>query len=345
MKAAAAFALCACVLLAQEPYKDAKKSPPAYHGPGREDPEPEGLNDVRIAYFGSTADTVWEGISRAIEEANREGGYRGLPFRIVPAWSENPWAGGVSSLARLVFQDRVWAILGSIDGAGTHLAEQVVAKALLPLINPVATDRSVHQAGLAWVFSVVPGDHAIAPVLARELPAAFTLISATDHYSRAFVSQLKANPALHLEFEPGRLPDLLGVHTGGVLLIAGPRDSAQVLNTLRAGGFCGTVYGGPWMGRRTFREEAAAGGIVFPVLGEAPPGFSDYAAAHAYDATRLLVAAIRKAGLNRARIRDAIQELSPYRGVTGEIRWDQLGQNARPARLAEILGTSQGQCE
>jgi hypothetical protein len=41
------------------------------------------------------------------------------------------------------YEDKVWAIIGGIDGATTHLAEQVAAKAQLTLVNPVATDRSI----------------------------------------------------------------------------------------------------------------------------------------------------------------------------------------------------------
>jgi len=66
---------------------------------------------------------------------------------------------------------------------------------------------------------------------------------------------------------------------------------------------------------------------------ERPP---DYAAAHTYDAVRLLVAAIRKAGMNRARIRDALKELSPFSGVTGAVHWDPLGSNTRPVSLGTI---------
>ena len=62
----------------------------------------------------------------------------------------------------------------------------------------------------------------------------------------------------------------------------------------------------------------------------------DYAAACAYDATQLLVAAVRKAGLNRARIGDAIRELSPWNGVAGAIQWDSLGSNDRAVRLGMV---------
>jgi branched-chain amino acid transport system substrate-binding protein len=55
----------------------------------------------------------------------------------------------------------------------------------------------------------------------------------------------------------------------------------------------------------------------------------DYTAALTYDATRLLIEAIRRAGPNRARIREAIVHLSPWTGIAGTIRWDGTGQNTR----------------
>lgn len=110
------------------------------------------------------------------------------------------------------------------------------------------------------------------------------------------------------------------------------------------------------MGQTCFRGEAgsAGEGSTFPLLFD--PGESDcaaefaqrfetrfghqpdYAAAHAYDATCLVVAAIRQAGLNRARIRDALATLSPWQGVTGTVHWDPTGQNDRPILLGTIAG-------
>jgi ABC-type branched-subunit amino acid transport system substrate-binding protein len=105
------------------------------------------------------------------------------------------------------------------------------------------------------------------------------------------------------------------------------------------------------MGRRRFLQEAgpAAEDVVFPWLVE-PPADSpvpaafrkrygreaDFAALGTYDAVQLLVAAIRRAGLNRAQIGDAIRELAPWPGVGGAIQWDSLGSNRRPVQLGTI---------
>ena len=124
------------------------------------------------------------------------------------------------------------------------------------------------------------------------------------------------------------------------------------MREIRAAGFQGEIFGGPAMGRRRFLEEAgpAAEGVIFPLLvepGEKWPALEatfqerfqrspDFAAAGTYDAVQLLVAAVRKAGLNRARIGDALRALSPWDGVAGTVRWDTLGGNTRPVQLGTV---------
>jgi branched-chain amino acid transport system substrate-binding protein len=145
---------------------------------------------------------------------------------------------------------------------------------------------------------------------------------------------------------------ILEAKVDAVVLVARADDTARLLRTLRSGGFRGLVFGGPTMGRRAFLQEAgaAAEGVLFPLLYQPweesrefadtfqsrcgwPP---DYAAAHTYDAVRLLLGAIRQSGLNRARIRDAAEQLSPWEGATGTVRWDRLGANTRAVALGTI---------
>jgi branched-chain amino acid transport system substrate-binding protein len=353
---------------APTPYKDGRQTPSTFEGPGRSAPEPD-VDVVSIGYYGPDdashpdGGILWQGATLAIEEANHEGGYRGKPFRLVPRWSENPWRAGAALITRMAFVDRVWVVIGSIDGAGTHLAEQVVAKALLPLVNPVATDRSIHMAGVPWMFSIVQGDDRHSAVLAHALHGrTLVILSATDHDSRAFCGYLKtacaresARLKLQLEFEPGRTDLAELVHAAlaagpeAIVVVAGVHDSARLVKMLRGEGFSGAIAGGPLFGRASFASQAgaAADGALFPWVGEPAPGFRrrfaerfgsepDYAAACAYDSVRVAVAAIRKAGLNRARIRDAIATLVPYEGASGHIEWDEFGQNQRPPILAVV---------
>jgi branched-chain amino acid transport system substrate-binding protein len=355
----------------QRPYKDGRGSPHRFEGPGRELPDPPDLREVLIGYYGPGDEThidggaVWQGATLAIETANRSGGYRGKPFRLLPRWSENPWRAGAALVTRMAFVDRVPVLVGSIEGAGTHLAEQVVAKALLPLVNPVATDRSIHMAGVPWMFSVVQGDDLHSAVLAQALRGqSIVILSTTDHDSRAFCgsfrkacARLDVRIKLLLEFEPGR-PDLSEIARGAsragpdcVVVIGDTRDSARAVQSLRDAPFRGLIAGGPLFGRSSFTKlaGAAADGAIFPWVGEPAAGFRrifaerfgsepDYAAACAYDSLSLVVAAIRRSGLNRVRLRDSIVEMAPYEGASGRIDWDEFGQNHRPPALGVIAG-------
>jgi branched-chain amino acid transport system substrate-binding protein len=336
------------------------------------------VTEVLIGYFGPAsashpvAGDMWCAASLAVEQANAAGGYGGIPFRLVPGWSENPWGTGVSDVARMAYVHKVWAVIGGIDGPSTHLAEQVVAKARLTLVNPAATDKSVNQASVPWMFSCVPQDHVqaavLAPAIASNVQAKpFVMVSTVDHDSHLFVVELlKAlkdrglAPAFHFELEarqppfPSVLEKLLGINPQAVVLIADARNSARMLSTLRAGGYQGAVFGGPWMGSRAFIEQAGNGGdgIICPFLcatSAAPRKFEqdfaerfgrqpDYLAAHTYDATTMTIAAIRRGGLDRTRIRDALKDISPWQGVSGEIRWDTTGANARPVSLGIVRG-------
>jgi ABC-type branched-subunit amino acid transport system substrate-binding protein len=291
-------------------------------------------------------------------------------------WSENPWGSGISKLTRLVYEQGIWAILGSVDGPSAHLAEQVVAKARLPLVSPASTDKSVNLAGVPWMFSLAPADHLWVPVLVdtilRQLESlegkGLALLSGTDHDSRMATDQIldelaarDRGPALHLEFRPDgessqtQLDLLESEEPGVILIVGGAEDSARLTSALRAWDPTTTIFGTPQMARSLFVEVAgpAAEDVCFPLLSE-PVGqeadgerFSrrlqrrsgtepDWAAVTSYDATRLLVAAIRRAGPNRARIREALVALSPWQGITGRVEWDPVGQNLRPVTT---LGT------
>ncbi|HWR51201.1 MAG TPA: ABC transporter substrate-binding protein [Bryobacteraceae bacterium] len=331
-------ALCAFAfaVLCQEPYKDARKNPPSFSGPGSDAPEPADLTEVRLGWFGPAEGPMWEAARQAIEELNAQGGYRRLPFRLIQRWSENPWKSGAQHVIRMAYGENVWAVIAAHDGSAAHLAQQVAMKALIPLMNPVATDLSLHTAGVPWMFSCAQGDDAIARLVAKQLEGrAPVVLSSTDHDARAFLSKLMplVKIARQIEFEGGHAGEAaraVGPGTAAVLVVAGPRDSGLAVKELRASGYTGPIAGGPQFGRAEFREaaDAAAAGSHYPALADGSR-FPDYAAACAYDSVQMLGAAIREAGLNRERIREHLRALPSYSGASGRIEWDGFGQNKR----------------
>jgi branched-chain amino acid transport system substrate-binding protein len=351
------------------PFFDARQHRTEYLGPGREEPEPEGLSEIRIGYFGPADPDhpdwgeVWRGAKLALDQANAEGGYRGKPFRLVSAWSESPWGSGVADLTKLVFADGVWAVVGGVDGVTTHLAEQIVVKAHLALVSPGNSDPSIHLTNVPWVFSLLPTDDRTAPLLVGALeresargPNANRLVvlAATDHDSHVTwtaASKLWARsgrPAPILQAEvPGSTPDfsrlaadVKAARPSAVLVVARARDAGRLVRALRAAGVTCPIVGGPTLGRHPFILEAGstAEGVVFPApeveSAARASAESDDLAAAGYDAVRLVVAAIRTAGLNRARIRDAVAALGPPSRGGAHVEWDTTGRSTRAAHLA-----------
>lgn len=388
LRLAAAIALAAtssCGLEPAAPTDSGRQPEPAYRhrdqateyaGDGREDAAPAGLVDVPIGWFGPDdpehplAGGMWSAALLAVEEANQQGGFDGKRYRLVPAWSENPWGTGVKEVTRLVYEDDVRALVGAPDGPSAHLVEQITARARLPFINSLSTDKSANLANVPWIYSCAPGDQIFAPLLAGALISAadgrsIAMVSCTDHDSRLLTRELLAalgaqdrGPDAHLEFRKETMSfdsqvDALRKAEPAVLaLIAGPIESGRFLRALRDAGFEQPVIGGPRMGRRAFRESAGrlADGVVFPLLwdreavGAEADLFAgrffeqtgkepDHAEALAYDSVRLLLIAIGKTGLNRVKIGDAVRALSPWSGVSGVVTWDRTGQNTRPVPL------------
>lgn len=422
---------------AAQPFLRLRETTLDYHGA---DAEFTNLTEFRMGWFGPTnlddplTGGMWWAANLAVREANAAGMAHGnartgltnsasapKPFRLVPRWAANPWGTGVADLARMVYEEQPLALLGSVDSAATHLAEQIVAKAQLPLVSPVATDPSVTLAGVSWMFACAPSDAVVAQVLVDDIlacledrapdrrrnahdpgssgneaadkadkgtasgpvrspsvsggDAGLALLAATDHESRMVAREVLRElsrrgrpPAFRFDVPTGaraidrQLSALETARPQAVAIVAGPEDAARLVRAVRerlpgsgpgretagsGSSFC-LVFGSQAMARTRFRELAgpAAEGVRFPILfapvagdpeaarfagrslaecGQPP----DYTAALAYDATRLLIEAINRAGPSRARIREALARLSPWQGIAGPIAFDGTGQNTR----------------
>jgi branched-chain amino acid transport system substrate-binding protein len=332
------------------------------------------VDEVVLGWFGPgdpdhpTGGDFWRGAVLALDEANAQGGYRGRPFRLVSGWSTDPWGTGVVQVTRMVFEHGAWAILGAIDGAAAHLAEQVALKARVTLVSSGSTDKTAHMASVPWMFSCLASDEAQAPVLTEALATAagggsFAIAAAAEHDAHATLVELRRalfarrlTPGSLLEFDPGDSdlgPLAARLVEGGyeaIVVLAPVGAAARLVAALRGRGFPGTVIGGPTLALNAFARAAgeSAEGVVVPLLWrpsaewesfarmyenrwKEPP---DHAATWSYDAVHLVVDAVRRDGLNRVRIRDAVRALAPRPGAAGTVQWNALGQNEGPVGLA-----------
>ena len=109
----------------QEAYINFFDDPQLFTGAGREKPEPTDLNEVRIGFLGplSVSPIVPQGIQMlqgcklAVEEANKNGGYKGLPFKLMIHDDFGLWGASANKVVEM-YDQHVWAFLGSIDDVG-----------------------------------------------------------------------------------------------------------------------------------------------------------------------------------------------------------------------------------
>jgi branched-chain amino acid transport system substrate-binding protein len=359
-----------------QPYYDFAKAGSGFYGAGREDPDPEGLDAVRIGVLGPEKDAdgseLRAGVQVAIDEANRKGGYRGrIPYEMAFRADDGFWGVVASRVVDLAYEDRVWTIIGGLDGQRTHIAELVVAKAWVPVVSPWASDSSVDYANVPWVFRCAPADSSqVDALLAYVKMRGFkNLVALTEIEREAHTGYRRLNERLekeklslaaHLEYppsDPAQVVPRVGEFTPDAIVVWGSaRTAIPLIESLRAAGIRAPVLAPSAMATRELVSRASSVGEVVVAapfdLSDDSPGLDEFAArfkaksgsdpsplaCYAYDTARLVISAIDSAGLNRARIRDALAHTA-FDGITGKIEFDSLrGNDAVPVLMTVKAG-------
>ncbi|MHC4826336.1 MAG: ABC transporter substrate-binding protein [Planctomycetota bacterium] len=358
------------------PFKEHFLEQLEYTGPGRALPEPQDLDSVKLGFIGPIMPTVsvatggkshgedlgiqmLQGSRLAIEEANARGGYhaRGIPFELVVKNDNGLWGASGNEIVTLAYKDRVWAILGTIDGANSHIAIRVALKAEILMINTGDTDPTFVETNIPWVLRVIGDDRQMGYLLVDYLYRKMGyervgVIRASNRYGRFGVrevldgSRRLGHPiALEMAYEVGGddfslvLERLRSADVQAIVHWGDARDGARILNQLRDMGMQQPFFGCDRTVSDEFVEIAGANaeGVIstFPWNpNRIDPGLDafresfrqrfgmepDTYAAHAYDGMNMLIRAVQVAGLNRAKIRDVLAHWNgSWPGVTGDI--------------------------
>ena len=312
-----------------------------------------------------------QGAEMAVAEANKGGGFGGRPFELIVRRVEGPWGSGSKAIVNLVFEEGVWAILGSLDGRGAHLAEQVVTKGRVVLLSAWATDPTLSQINIPWFFRPVPDDRQQARALVSEIFQARRLrrvatVAADGYDARvaattfAQVARVAGYPlSVQLSYgDAGRdfevvLSRIEDHGVEGVVLLGPPSPAAELIRRMRARGMRQALFGPLSITDYDFLDSVGpdlegavlvapghwrARGQTFRQEFQDTYGYLPSAvAAYAYDGTRVIVQAIEQVGLDRERIRDAVANIHYMQGVTGPIRFDAKGNRLGPVGLVQII--------
>ena len=119
------------------------------------------INPLKIGLLISDKNAVAakNGAELAILQANKMGGFNGRSFELVVRSMEGPWGSGAKEAVKMIFDDEVCAIMGSIDGRNAHVVEQVTTKSRTVFLSVWSGDPTLSQAFVPWFFSCVPNNN------------------------------------------------------------------------------------------------------------------------------------------------------------------------------------------
>lgn len=354
-----------------------------YNGAARDYPvlSAKDVDEVRIGFIGplenhpdeALGKRMLNGASMAIDEANAVGGYGGKPFKLMLHNDSAIWGASSNEVIKMVYDDKDWAMFGSISGDTTHIALRASLKAELPIVNSASTDPTIVETIIPWYFTVLQDDRTQCYTLARHIYTELGLkriaiLRVNDRYGRFGVPKFRqasmrlGHPVIiEQKFMPyetdftRQLKVIDDSRVDGILLWTDEPKAALILKQMRAMG----------MKQRVFGSHRTIGNELLKQAGSAAEGFQavypynpssndpawlafvdryekkygeypDHFAALAYDQMQILLKAICEAGLNRAMIRDALYGITAYKGVTGEMSFDPNDKDIRPMYLGTV---------
>ncbi len=375
-----------------KPYKEYFLLQIEYTGAGRAVAEPQHLDTVKIGFIGPIMSTVsvatggksheeslgikmLQGARLAIEQANAREGYhkRNIPFEMVVTNDNGLWGSSGNEIIKMAYKDEVWAILGTIDGANSHIAIRVALKIEIPMMNSGDTDPTFIETNIPWVFRCIGDDRQQSYLLVDYMYRTLKLnrvgiIRASNRYGRFGVREIndgsrRLGHPIILEMAYGlgttdfslQLERLKAENLDAIVHWGDARDGAMILNQMRAMGMQQPYFACDRCVCDEFVEVAGpnAEGVICaypwdptsenPRLEQFRNDFHERFgeepgtyAAHAYDGMNMLIWAVQMAGLNRAKIRDILAyRTKPWKGVTGDIMLSACHDDVGEVHLAK----------
>ncbi len=283
------------------------------------------------------------------------------------------WGSASNEAVKMVYDDQDWAIFGSISSESTHIALRVALRAEIPIVNSASTDPTIPETYVPWYFTDLQDDRVQSLTLARHIYTELGLkrvaiLRVNNRYGRLGVPKFRdasrrlGHPVvIEQKYLAGdtdfskQLEVIRSSRTDAIVLWADQAQTATILKEMRAVGMKQRVFGAyRTLGPEMLAEagDAAEGyEAIFPYdptrqdprwiafnqrfetrFKEKPEQFASLA----YDAMNMLLDSICKAGLNRARIHDALADIEQYDGVTGHMVFDPNQKNVAPMYLATV---------
>ena len=266
------------------------------------------------------------------------------------------WGQASSEMVQLIDQEQAIALITPTDGNIAHQAEQIANKIGIPILT-LSSDAATTRINIPWIFRLGPSDADQAQLIAidiyqRRNLRKVLLLAEDDHDGRVGTEEfLRAANSLHVA-PPERVnfnsatsdlatlaDELKSKRPDAIVLWAGPEATAALLPVLHQAAPSAVTYlcskaaqfGSPTQSRQpwfttSLLSTTTDGTMNLTERYRRQTGLEPTVAAREiYDAVRLLAAAARIAGPNRARVRDYLASGATYSGVSGAVSFDKAG--------------------
>jgi branched-chain amino acid transport system substrate-binding protein len=266
------------------------------------------------------------------------------------------WGRASSEMVQLIDQQQAIALITPTDGNIAHQAEQIANKIAIPILT-LSSDATTTRINIPWIFRLGPSDADQAQLIATDIYQQrnlrkVLLIAEHDHDGRVGAEEflhaansIHALPPERVDFNPATsdlalLADALkSKPPSAIVLWAGPEAAATLLPVLHQAVPSAVTYLSSKAAQLQFLTQSSqtlfSASLLSPTTDRTLNFTERYrqqtgleptvAAREIYDAVRLLAAAVRIAGPNRARVRDYLASGASYSGVSGVVCFDKAG--------------------
>ena len=301
------------------------------------------------------------GAELALLEANEKGGPDGRKFGLAVRSMEGPWGTGSKQAVDLIFNEKVWALMGLHDGRNAHLVEQAATKSQVVFLSAWSADPTLSQAFVPWFFNCVPNDNQQAASLYKEIYEIrkyrnIVVVHGNDYDSgKSYVSFMnfvkmsgKPDPLqFNLEDNAQKTGFLAEKITESdadcIVLFCTTKASLELIRQIRKNNPKPQVFGPlsilnenelPAQELKLFDNNLSVPSGEWPEAENRKfrqefqkkygyePGMT---ASYSYDAMRILIEAVRQAGKSDYELIQKSLKNIRFNGITGPVRFDDKG--------------------
>jgi branched-chain amino acid transport system substrate-binding protein len=303
----------------------------------------------------------------AVQQANAKGGIKGKPVKLLVRSMEGPWGTGSKQAVDFIFNEKVWAIIGSHDGRNAHLVEQACAKTQTIFLSAWSGDPTLSQAFVPWYFSCVPNDRQQAEALFEEIYnqrkiTRVALVANNGYDSKlalkiAVKTSKKLNkPAVTEFFYDDLSKNFSGLvnkieknNPEAIVLLGQPVSSVKILQEIKQRKMKQPVFGNILLQGETFvlkkyenlvlissGNKTSLKWLNFKKEFQKKAGKTPGAmAAYAFDGMNVLIEAIKTCNFDRSNLKTSLANLR-FNGVTGSFSFDNKGNRIGKIELVKI---------